>query len=796
MAITRSEFFDKKSKGALWDVGVSIKRGNPLPIDADSVFENIEAAREYAAGVLSYPGQIIAVVREDRTDLYKIDQNCELQHITDDASVDGSSLDQSINGVFSVHGFNTATVGQQIRVTDKGGIKELEFFTPDSSTVSGLQSTVAQHTDDINALKETTATHTESIASLETAVEDRYTKAEVDAKLTSAVHYKTSVDSFDDLPKTDNKVGDMYNIKNSGGKDTYGYDILAGDNVVWNGTGWDKQAGYLDTTAFATTDNVATAKSEAIAAAATDATTKADAAKEAAIADTTTKLESYDKSTVVDEKITAAKEELTTAIGTAKGEAITAAGTAADEKIAAKVGEIGEGTVKKYVDDADAGIKTRLDALEQTAGNLGKFATATEIGEADLATALKTKIDGKADAATTLAGYGIGDAYTKTEVDDAISTAKGEAATTAQGKVDAAITNLVKEDTAVDGKYVSAVSQADGVITVTRADLPNYDEKYDAKGAAAGVLGTAEDTAEANTVYGAKAAAAAAQTKADAASTAAGAAQTTADEAKALAGEKVASVAKKDESIVIGGTATAPTVGVQISAAEDNALSLEADGLKVVVPAAAEYSIVKDDNSGDFAAIYHLTKGGVNTGAAINIPKDMVVKSGVVVTNPEGQPEGTYIELTLQNVADPLYIDVTTLIEYVTSGSKAGDQIMVTVSEDHKVTATLADGSVTKAQLVAEVQTSLGNADTALAKATALETLVGETSVAAQVTAAIEALDVDDAAVEKQFVTAVSEKDGKIKVARAAVADIALTGSTDDLVQGTQTLIFDCGGAN
>lgn len=45
----------------------------------------------------------------------------------------------------------------------------------------------------------------------------------------------------------------------------------------------------------------------------------------------------------------------------------------------------------------------------------------TPIAESDLATALATKVNGKADAATTLAGYGITDAYTKTETDAAIA---------------------------------------------------------------------------------------------------------------------------------------------------------------------------------------------------------------------------------------------------------------------------------------------------------------------------------------------------------------------------------------
>lgn len=135
----------------------------------------------------------------------------------------------------------------------------------------------------------------------------------------------------------------------------------------------------------------------------------------------------------------------------------------------------------------------------------------------------------------------------------------------------------------------------------------------------------------------------------------------------------------------------------------------------VTIPAADEYSVTKDENSGDYAAVYHLTKGGVNTGVAINIPKDMVVKSGSVETNPTGQAKGTYLVLTLANATeDKIYIPVDSLIEYVTSGSAAGDMIVVDVSADHKVTATITDGSITKTKLAQAVQTTLNKADTAL----------------------------------------------------------------------------------
>ena len=192
----------------------------------------------------------------------------------------------------------------------------------------------------------------------------------------------------------------------------------------------------------------------------------------------------------------------------------------------------------------------------------------------------------------------------------------------------------------------------------------------------------------------------------------------------AVANGKVGSVKATDASVVIGGTATAPTVGIQLSKSEGNALTLETDGLKVVVPDVThpEYSIVADKNPGTFSAVYHLTKDGTNVGAAINIPKDMVVQSGSVQTFEAGAlPEGvttagTYIVLTLANAtSDKLYIKVDDLIEYVTGGSGENDAIQINVTSDtHKVSASVKNGSLTLAMLSSEVQASLKKADSAV----------------------------------------------------------------------------------
>lgn len=207
----------------------------------------------------------------------------------------------------------------------------------------------------------------------------------------------------------------------------------------------------------------------------------------------------------------------------------------------------------------------------------------------------------------------------------------------------------------------------------------------------------------------------AAQTQADKGVADAATAKNAADAAQATADAKVASVSSGNNGIEIGGTATAPTVSLKLSAKAGNQLGIETgsgeEGLYLSVPAAVAYSLVKDDNAGDYAAVYHLTADGVNTGAAINIPKDMVVSSGSVVTDPTGQPAGTYIKLVLANADnDEIFINVGDLIEYVTSGSQTGDMIVVNVDSNHQVTATITDGTVTLAKLESSVQTKINQA--------------------------------------------------------------------------------------
>lgn len=142
---------------------------------------------------------------------------------------------------------------------------------------------------------------------------------------------------------------------------------------------------------------------------------------------------------------------------------------------------------------------------------------------------------------------------------------------------------------------------------------------------------------------------------------------------------------------------------------------------------AGAVTVIKSTNIEGVAARYTFSQGGqAIENAVIDIPKDMVVKSGTVVTLTEedekGHKAGTYIKLVIANKTDDeIWIPVDTLIEYVTSGSQEGDMVFITIDPiTHKVTATITDGSITKAKLASDVQTSLDKADTAVQKVTVL----------------------------------------------------------------------------
>lgn len=184
-------------------------------------------------------------------------------------------------------------------------------------------------------------------------------------------------------------------------------------------------------------------------------------------------------------------------------------------------------------------------------------------------------------------------------------------------------------------------------------------------------------------------------------------------------------VEAKDNSIAITND---NEIAVKISRKNGNNLQLRTEageeGLYVNVPAATDYTVTISDETTTqgYLKSYTISQLG-NVIGTIDIPKDLVVTSGQVVVNPQGQPAGTYIELTIANQANPIYINVADLVDAYTAAQSAA-QVQLAISNTNEISATivagsigtteLADDAVTTDKLADSIVTSLGKADTAV----------------------------------------------------------------------------------
>lgn len=131
---------------------------------------------------------------------------------------------------------------------------------------------------------------------------------------------------------------------------------------------------------------------------------------------------------------------------------------------------------------------------------------------------------------------------------------------------------------------------------------------------------------------------------------------------------------------------------------------------------AAAITVVTDTTTSGALKSYTIKQGETTVGV-IDIPKDMVVKSGSVVTNPEGQAEGTYIKLVLDNVAEPLYINVGKLVDIYTVKANASQVQLAIDPATREISATIVAGSVTATELAANAVTTEKIADANVTKA-------------------------------------------------------------------------------
>lgn len=246
-------------------------------------------------------------------------------------------------------------------------------------------------------------------------------------------------------------------------------------------------------------------------------------------------------------------------------------------------------------------------------------------------------------------------------------------------------------------------------------------------------------------------------------------------------------LAAKQDTIAFTGTYTGLEGGKAVS---EDTLTEKIEEIKI-----PEYTIAKSGDPGEYLSKYELQKNGQPVGSVtIDIPKDMVVQSGEVVTIDQDGTEdagveepGTYIKLVLQNVAKPLYINVSDLIEYVTAGTDPDGILTITVSADHKVSVQIQDNKITGTKLVDSAISSAKLAEGAVIESKLAENAVTATAIAA------------GAVSQEKLESTLSGKINKIdeKADASSLHKIATSGKADDLEQDEGTwLVLNCGDAS
>ena len=359
--MTREEFFNKLEAGAKWDVGVSIARTNPLPLDANEIFKSVADMEAYIkTNALAYPGQIVVVLGTAETAAYLVNVvggdgkgYSKLAATTGSGDV-GEELTALAQRISTIEGyFNAGKAKEAIKATQDGAGA---VITETYATKTALATTEANAqkgiTDAATAQAAAEAAQATANAAMPkaggaftgavtvqapTAEANPATKKYVDDAIGNITEFDFQI--VTELPTAGVK-GVIYLIAHnhgtSDGYDEYiwvtdkfekigntdmnlsgyvtGTNLTAEKLVLGNGNSKVKASTYGVAATITATDEanlptskavadyVATAKTEAIATAGTNADTKIATAKTEVLGAVDTKLESYVTNEALDGK--------------------------------------------------------------------------------------------------------------------------------------------------------------------------------------------------------------------------------------------------------------------------------------------------------------------------------------------------------------------------------------------------------------------------------------------------------------------------------------------------------------
>lgn len=394
--MTREEFFNKLETGAKWDVGVSIARTNPLPLDANEIFKSIADMEAYIkTNALAYPGQIVVVLGTAETAAYLVNAvggdgkgYSKLAATTGSGDV-GEELTALAQRVSAIEGYFTSGKAKEaIKATQDGAgaviadtyATKTALDTTEANAQKGITDAAtaqaaaeaAQATADAAMPKAGGAFTGAVTVQAPTAEANPATKKYVDDAIGNITEFDFQI--VTELPTTGVK-GVIYLIAHehgtSDGYDEYiwvtdkfekigntdmnldgyvtGKNLTAEKLVLGNGNSEVKASTYgvVDTltatdeanlpTSKAVAEYVATAKAEAVATAGTNADTKIATAKTEVLGAVDTKLESYVTNEALDGKGYITKEVSDLTNYTTTTDLNTALGKKADQDVVDKL---------------------------------------------------------------------------------------------------------------------------------------------------------------------------------------------------------------------------------------------------------------------------------------------------------------------------------------------------------------------------------------------------------------------------------------------------------------------------
>jgi len=523
----RSDFFDALVNGAKWDVGVSINRTNPVPLDEKSVFQSKADLDTYAAGALSYPGQVVAVVTETATTIYYLDQNKVAKEVGIIPKGDGKSIE--VDGdVISILGADEAGALTLPRMkADKSGIEwvTVEAIGAENTVTSGDNVTVVTVAE-VDAEGNETGNLIASLKGQDDAATDTVLRKHVaedgtESYTWDAVYDKDAVDGLveavdgdldDHIADKNNPhavtaaqvgLGNVTNdaqVKRSemgvaGGVATldenglvpasqlpsYVDDVIEVANYEALPEAGEEGKIYVDLATGKTYRWGGSAYAEISASIALGETagTAYEGSKGKALADKVAVLEGADTEAgsvansiktaieALDVEDEAVAKQFVTAVSEADGMiSVSRAALTADDIPTVAIGKVDglqDALDAKATNDTVNGIDERLEAAEGTIEGLGTLATKSEVTKSELGADLKAEIEGKLDASAVTG--------------DLLTHNAAEFATAAQGgKADSAIQTVkVNGNSVVNGTEASITIKegtTNGTISDGTQDIP------------------------------------------------------------------------------------------------------------------------------------------------------------------------------------------------------------------------------------------------------------------------------------------------------------------------------------